>query len=187
MLLLVLVWAYLGAIAYDFGLPEWLRPRLLLRLIAYQLIWPVMALYGTGCDWFTVGSLPPKGVLWFLLFTGLSSIVLQMGRQIRAPQAEQRGVTTFTAKWGRQKAVMVWLGLVWLNTLTTLLAGMYVRFTLPVALVLLLLLTAAVVVAWRFLARPLPAWSKRFEQVAAVAILLLYPCLGPVALVWQIR
>ncbi len=182
LLLLGLVWGYFGLMTREFFVRDWLKARPLLYLISHALITPLIALYATGCDWLAVGVAPPTGLIWFLLVSLFSGIAFEIGRKIRAPKDEEPGVETYTARWGRQKAVMFWLSSLWFSTLAGLLAGMYIRFTVPVALLLMLMLTVAVIVAWQFLIRPVTAWAKRFEQISGLWMLLLYLALGPAAL-----
>lgn len=173
-----LVWSYMSLMAKEFFVPDWLKKHSLVYLLSHGLILPLIAFYATACDWLIIEGAMAPGTLWFLLVSFLGGITLELGRKIRAPKDEERGVETYTVLWGRQKAVMAWLCAIWLLTVSTLIAAMHIRFTVPIALLLLLLLTASVVVAWRFLSRPTRTWAKWFEPLSGVWNLLVYAGIG---------
>ena len=184
-LILFLVWSYLFFMSQNFFVPSGFTINPLLYRAAHTLIMPLMGLYATACDWFIVDYSPPKGLLWFLLVSFFGGMAIEIGRKIRAPKDEIRGLETYTTLWGRKNAVMAWLGITWLTTLTTLLAGMYIEFTVPVALLLLVLLTYAVIVAWQFLSYPVRQWARRFELVSGSWIIIAYLILGIIPLLLQ--
>ncbi|MBD2459434.1 UbiA family prenyltransferase [Oscillatoria sp. FACHB-1407] len=182
-LMLALVWGYMTLMTYEFFVPGWLKSHPPIYLISHMVIMPLIALYATACDWINGSWFAPPGVLWFLVVSFLGGIMLEIGRKIRAPKDEEKGVETYTALWGRQKAVMIWLGILWLLTLSTVIAAMHVRFTIPVILLMLLLLTIAVFVAWRFMVRPTTQSAKWVEQVSGVWSLVVYLSLGLLPLI----
>jgi hypothetical protein len=51
----------------------------------------------------------PTGLLWLAASATAAGIMLELGRKIRAPEDEEPGVETYTAAWGRERAVAVWL------------------------------------------------------------------------------
>jgi 4-hydroxybenzoate polyprenyltransferase len=110
------------------------------------------------------------------------SLTIEIGRKIRAPQDEETGVETYTVLWGKQRAVIVWLTVVWLLALCALGAATQINFVVPTAFVLLLLLPGSVLVAWRFLAHPVTAWAKWFETLSGIWTLLVYLSVGIVPL-----
>jgi 4-hydroxybenzoate polyprenyltransferase len=154
-LLLALVWGYMVLMTYEFFVPTWLKAHPPIYLLSHMVIMPLIGLYATACDWINVGWFAPPGVAWFMVVSFLGGMVLEIGRKIRAPKDEEKGVETYTALWGRQKAVMIWLGVLWL-----------------------LLLTLAVLVAWQFITRPTTQTAKWIEQVSGVWLLGVYLSLG---------
>jgi 4-hydroxybenzoate polyprenyltransferase len=180
---LLLVWSYMVLMSREFFVPTLLKARPLLYTLSHMVIMPLIALYATACDWLKVGWFPPQGILWYIFVSFFGGMAIEIGRKIRAPKDEERGVETYTALWGRQKAVMVWLSALWLMTLSAMLAAMHIQFTVPVILIVLLLLTASVLVAWRFVMRPITAWAKRIELLSGIWTLLLYFSLGLLPLI----
>jgi UbiA prenyltransferase family len=178
LLLLAIVWGYLGLMTKEFFAPNWLKSRPVVYMLSHMVIMPLMALYATGCDWLAAGASPQSGLGWFLAASFLNGMVIEIGRKIRAPKDEERGVETYSARWGVQTAVRAWLGVVWLSTLSAWLAAAHIQFSLFAYLLLLLLLTGVVFVAWRFYVKPTSAGSKRIELVSGVWTLGVYLTLG---------
>ncbi|WP_199333529.1 UbiA family prenyltransferase [Oculatella sp. FACHB-28] len=176
--LLLLVWGYLGLMTKEFFVPAWLKGHPVVYMLSHMVIMPLIALSATACDWLSAGVAPSQGVVWFSVVSYLIGLVLEIGRKIRAPKDEERGVETYSALWGRQNAVRAWLGAIWLTTLASLLAALYIRFAPLFTIVLLLLLTAAVFVAWRFWYHPVRQWATRIDLVSGVWALTIYLCLG---------
>jgi 4-hydroxybenzoate polyprenyltransferase len=178
LLLLAIVWLYLGLVVKDFFVATWLKAHPLLYLLSHTVILPLIALYATGCDWLAARSPLPTGLGWFLAVSFFNGMVIEIGRKIRVPKDEERGVETYSRLWGRQGAIMAWLGAIWFSTLSTLLAAAYIQFTAPLLLPLLLLLTSVVWVAWRFMTHPVTRWAARLELVSNVWTLGIYLSLG---------
>jgi hypothetical protein len=115
-LLLLLTWAYLALMCKQSFVAEWLRARPIVYLWSHMLIMPLVDLFATECDW-TVsvggktgapGSL--AGLSLFLAASFFNGIVIELGRKIRSPVDEERGVRTYTVLWGPRRAVTAWLG-----------------------------------------------------------------------------
>jgi 4-hydroxybenzoate polyprenyltransferase len=175
---LAIVWLYLGLMSREFFAPTWLKAHPPIYLLSHMVIMPLITLYATGCDWVAAGVAPSPGLGWLLAVSFWNGVAIEVGRKIRAASDEEPGVETYTALWGRQKAVAAWLTAIWLAALTTLLAAEQIDFIVPIALLLVLLLTAVLIVAWRFLARPVTQNAKRFEWISGLWTLLVYLDLG---------
>ncbi|NJN56992.1 MAG: UbiA family prenyltransferase [Leptolyngbyaceae cyanobacterium SL_5_9] len=178
--LLLLVWGYLGLMTKEFFVPAWLKAHAIVYMLSHMVIMPLIAFSATACDWLSAGIAPPRGVVWFAIVSYFVGLVIEIGRKIRAPKDEERGVETYSALWGRHNAVRAWLGAIWMTTLTSLLAALYIRFAPLFTLVLLLLLTAAVFVAWRFWYHPVRQWAKWIDLMSGVWALTIYLFLGVV-------
>lgn len=181
--LLALVWGYILLMRQEFFVPQWLKAHPIAYLLSHMVIMPLMALFASACHWIPAGVSPAPELGWFLLVSFLNGVVIEVGRKIRAPQDEETGVETYTVLWGRSGAVLVWLGAMGGMAIATLLAAYPIQALPWTALVLLLLLTAAMVVSWRFLSYPVRAWAKGFELVTGIGTLGVYASLGIVPLV----
>jgi 4-hydroxybenzoate polyprenyltransferase len=140
----------------------------------HALVIPFIQLYVTACDWLTAGAAPPRGLIWFLSVGFFSGIVIEIGRKIRAPEDEERGVETYSALWGRKGAVLAWLAASALTAAAALLAANRVDATVPLAGLLGILLSSEAIVARRFLRRPTTNRARLIERLAALGTLCIY-------------
>jgi 4-hydroxybenzoate polyprenyltransferase len=179
---LLLVWAFLGLMSKEFLIRRWLRAHPIAYLLSHMLILPLIDLYGTACDWRVVGSAPPSGLAWLLGASFCNGIVLEIGRKVRAPQDEETGVETYSALWGRPRAVASWFAVLGVTVTSALLAAARIGFALPSSVAMGALLVGAVVMGVRFLRRSNAGRAKAIELTSGVWTLLMYLCLGPLPL-----
>lgn len=100
---------WLALMTREFFAREWLRRQPALYLVSHMVIMPLLLLYATAVDWLAAGDGMP-GAVWLLLAASYAAgLVLEVGRKIRAPEDERPGVDTYTATWGQQRALTVWL------------------------------------------------------------------------------
>ena len=183
LILLLLTWSYLAAMSHEFGARAWLKAHSLTYLWTHMLIMPLIDFYATGCDWVPAGvGHPPAGLGAFLAVSFCNGVVIEIGRKLRAPEDEEAGVGTYTALWGRTRAVGAW----WLALLATagaaILAAGNIRFRAPVAAVLGVVLLAALAAGIHFLRAPTTRHAKPFEILSGLWTLAMYLDLGAVPL-----
>ena len=182
-MLLLLVWGYLALMSHEFFLRDWLKAHPVTYLWSHMLIMPLIDLYVTACDWLVDGGeagmhAMPQGLIWFLLVSFFNGVVIEIGRKIRAPADEEVGVETYSALWGTRRALAAWLGALGMTAVFALLAAWRIDFLLPVLLILLLFIAAALLSARHFLADMSPGSGKRFELIAGLWTLAMYLSLG---------
>lgn len=102
---LAVVWIYMTLMAREFYAPEWLKARPFTYLWSHMLVVPLIDLYATACDWLPEEAAPPAGLGWFLAASFFNGVVVEIGRKLRAPADEEPGVETYSAVWGRPKAL----------------------------------------------------------------------------------
>jgi hypothetical protein len=189
--LLATTWIYLGLMSKEFFVKRWLKARPILYMVSHMAIMPLVDLYATACDWTPLGNArPPRGLIWFLVVSLFNGMVVEIGRKIRSPQDEEKGVETYSYLWGRGRAVAVWIAMM---TVTAIFAGMAARqiaFQMQAAITLgaWIVLSAALGIA--FLRQQKTAGGKAIETMAGVWSLVLYLSLGiiPLALnAWRSR
>jgi 4-hydroxybenzoate polyprenyltransferase len=183
--LLIATWIYLGLMTKEFFARHWLKARPVVYMVSHMAIMPLVDFYATACDWSTAGNaLPPAGLLWFLLVSFFNGMVVEIGRKIRSPQDEERGVETYSFLWGPKRAVLVWFVLMGYTAAFACLAARQVRSEALVAAILSLVIATAAAVGTLFLLTLKPGAGKRIETMAGVWSLLLYLSLGvlPIAL-----
>lgn len=112
-----MVWALAVAFAYilvmwrEFFISGWLRRHPVAYLVTHMMVMPVIDFYTTGLDWINAGAPMPPGLFMFLLLTFLNGCVIEIGRKIRSPRDEERGVETYSFLWGGRTAAAVWLSI----------------------------------------------------------------------------
>jgi hypothetical protein len=176
--LLGFTWAYLLLMSREFFVGEWLRARPALYLWTHMLIIPIVTLYATACDWTVAGSGIPDGVGVFLMASFFNAIGIEIGRKVRAPADEERGVTTYSAAWGIRWAVCGWMLALSATAALALLAAARITFVTPVAFVVAVSLSIAATIAWRFMRWQGRTDARRIEHMSGVWTLLMYLSLG---------
>jgi 4-hydroxybenzoate polyprenyltransferase len=146
-----------------------------------MFILPLIDLYGTACDWRVANVEPPLALAALLFVSFCNGFILEVGRKIRAPEDEEYGVETYSALWGRGRAVRVWLVALIVTALAAALATFAVET--PWEIVAYALVVAlAIYAGWRFLRRPTPGSGKPLELLSGLWTLVLYLSLGAIPL-----
>jgi hypothetical protein len=174
-------WAYLGLMCKEFFARDWLRAHPATYMWSHMLILPLIDLYGTACDWRVAGVAPPPGLAVLLFVSFGNGFVLEIGRKIRAPADEEYGVETYSALWGRGRAVAVWLAALAASALGAALAGTLIAATWGIA-PFAAVVVAAITLGLRFLRLPTTRRAKGVELVSGLWTLTLYLGLGAIPL-----
>jgi 4-hydroxybenzoate polyprenyltransferase len=180
---LALVWLYLGSMSKEFFAREWLKSRPGAYLWTHMLIMPLIDFYATACDWAINANSPPagrppEGLGWFLGVSLGNGLVIEIGRKLRAPEEEEHGVPTYTALWGRRNAVLAWIGAISLTVVCAMVAAHKIKFHAPTMLLLAVMFCPAVVIAVRFLRRPVRERARWFELMSGAWTIVVYLGLG---------
>ncbi len=162
----------------EFFVPEWLRARPAAYLLSHMVIMPLIFGYVTALDWLVAGGSPSPYLWAFLAVAFLNGIVIEVGRKIRAPEAEREGVDSYTGEWGVRAACTVWLGALAGAAGATWLAAQATGAAAVTAVLLLLLLPAAALPAIGFLRSGSPGWAARLEAAGGMWTLAVYLLLG---------
>jgi 4-hydroxybenzoate polyprenyltransferase len=184
--LLLATWGYLGLMSVEFFARDWLKARPITYLWTHMLIMPLADFYATACDWLAQGATLPNGVFWFLLISFFNGIVIEIGRKLRAPADEERGVETYSVLWGRRIGTLAWLGAMALCAVCALLAAREVGFLPPVATILAVLIGVAAWVGSGYQREPAAGYGKRFELVSGIWTISMYLSVGVIPYaVWR--
>ncbi len=181
--LLVVTWIYFGLMSKEFFARKWLKERPVVYLFSHMAIMPLVDWFATGCDWVPAGESMPAGLFWFLAASFCNGVVIELGRKIRAPEQEERGVETYSFLWGRPVAVTAWLAAMAATLGCALMAAGRIGFVAEVAWVLGGLWVGAAVLGGIFLKTLKGKLAKGIEAVAGIWTLALYLTLGVVPLV----
>ena len=178
--LLGIAWAYLALMSREFFAAAWLRRHPAVYMASHMVIIPLIDLYATACDWLRVTQWPPQGLIWFLLVSYFNGIVVEVGRKTRAPEDEETGVETYSAEWGLQRAVMVWLAALLITALFAWQAARQIGFDGLVTRWLVVLVALCGFSAMRLVRYPAPGGGKAIELASGVWTLLMYLSLGAI-------
>ncbi len=180
---LLVTWAYLGLMCREFFVRDWLKAHPATYMWSHMLILPLIDLYGTACDWRVANVAPPLGLVMLLFVSFCNGFILEVGRKIRAPKDEEFGVETYSALWGRNRAVLVWLVALVVTAVGAALATFQVETPWEIV-VYAALVAAAIAMGLRFLRHPRPGSGKPIELLSGLWTLILYLSLGaaPLAL-----
>lgn len=184
--LLACVWAYLLLMSKEFCVPAWLKRHEVIYMVSHMIIMPLIFLFASACDWFAHGQTrPPRGLVWMMILNFLVGMVLEIGRKVRAPADEERGVATYSLLWGRGVAVFAWMALVTTAAAVTYPVARVIRFT-QVELVFVPVALVALVIGITFLRRCEPGRGRWIDAISGVWALLIYLGLGtlPLGLRW---
>jgi 4-hydroxybenzoate polyprenyltransferase len=179
MLIAVLVvLLYLGLMTKEFFIPVWLKKHPFLYMLTHMFIMPVIDFYATGLDWLNEHQIPSEGLYLFLIISFSNGIVLEMGRKIRARDAEEVGVETYSALIGEKRATVTWISVILLTFAIAVAASILsgsASFGVPL---LVIFLSAALFFAVRFLLRRVQSNARMLEVASGIWTLGMYLILG---------
>ncbi len=179
LVLLLITWAYLALMSVEFFARDWLKVRHITYLWTHMMIMPLVDLFATSCLWLPANVVPDKlGLTFFLIASFFNGIVIEIGRKLRQPEAEEEGVPTYSKLWGLQKASWVWARCVIITATFAILAASHIQFIIPVFCILIPVLGWALWTA----SQSNKTNSKRFEIVSGIWTLVLYLSLGLIPL-----
>jgi 4-hydroxybenzoate polyprenyltransferase len=184
-LLLLIAWAYLALMSKEFFVEAWLRARPITYLWSHMFIMPLIDLFATGCDWTaTPSGRPgsPAGLAFFLGASYFNGVVIEIGRKIRSPMDEERGVRTYSVLWGARRAVGAWLFAMFMTGGLASGAAWWIGTAWWFPVVAGVLLLGAAGVSIRFLKDQAPGAGKRIETASGLWTILLYLSLGIIPL-----
>lgn len=177
---LAIAWAYLTLMSVEFFFPDWLKARPVVYLLTHMGIMPLVDFFGTACEWLPRGSSAPSGLGWFLTASFCNGIVIEIGRKLRQPDAEEEGVETYSRLWGKSGGAAVWLAAMAATLVCAGMAARHIGFVLPVVSALGIALAIALSMMPGYLRGNLQ--GKRIESLTGLWTLTLYLSLGLVPL-----
>jgi len=180
--LLTVTWIYFALMSREFFVREWLKKRPVIYLFSHMAIMPLVDWFATGCDWVHADGQMPQGLFWFLAASFFNGIVIELGRKIRAPNDEERGVETYSFLWGRRIAVLSWLSAMAATLACAGIAAQRIAFTLPLLSTLGACWVAAAALGFLFVRTPQRKTAKGIEALSGVWTLALYLTLGVIPL-----
>lgn len=181
---LVAVWCYMALMTVEFLVPEWIKPRLVTYMWSHMLIMPIIDFFATGCDWALRQGLPPAGLLLFLAVSFFNGILIELGRKTWAPDQERKGVDSYSAYLGLDRALALFTGALLLSYAGTLGVGAQVHFLGEAAVGMTLMLLVGAALLLRFHKERSSAWAKRLELFSGLWVIAGYLIMGVLPL-WK--
>jgi len=180
--MLAWVWAYQLLMSREFFCRDWLKQHPVVYMVSHMLIMPLIFLFASACDWITAGYIrPSQGVLWMLVVNLFVGMVIEVGRKIRVPRDEERGVETYSLLWGQPTALLVWLVVMMASAAAAYPAARSIRFT-QIEFVLIPVIAVSALAAAAFLKGNQSGRGKWIEAISGVWALMIYLGLGALPL-----
>ncbi|MEP3276209.1 MAG: UbiA family prenyltransferase [Stappiaceae bacterium] len=177
LVLLLVVWLWLGLMTVEFFVPVWLKRQPFLYLVSHMAIMPLIDLFVTGAEWLPFGSSPPAGLWIFLCLSFVNGCVLELGRKVWAPENERTGVETYSALMGPVHAVWTWSATCVLAWILLVFLGARLDVLLSLAVPSGIMLCVILVGAARFARESTPARQSQIDTLAGLWVLICY-CLA---------
>lgn len=181
-----LVIIYMLIMAKEFFVCSWLRKHPVAYLISHMMIMPVIDFYTTGLDWNNTETKLPQGLIIFLIVTFLNGIVIEIGRKIRASDAEEVGVETYSYLWGEKRATITWLCILFTTFIFANIACFYAGFGKMTFLFLVIFLFICGYPAIEFLKNRKQRTAAKLETMAGIWTLGMYLSLGGIPMILNI-
>jgi 4-hydroxybenzoate polyprenyltransferase len=173
-------WAYLALMSVEFFCRHWLKKRPVIYLITHMGIMPLVDLFATACHWAPQNNGIPQDLTWFLAASFCNGLVIELGRKLRQPSAEEQGVETYSSLWGKKRAATSWLACLILTLLCAAKAAHIIHFATPLLIAMSALLLLAIFTATRYIKTNMK--GTHLEKIAALWTLTLYLMLGIIPL-----
>jgi len=177
---------YMLLMRVEFFMADWLRDRQVWYILSHMLIIPLVDVLASAADWKLAGTIPPKGLVYFFVVSFLNGLVLEIGRKMRSPSQEEKGVVSYTNLWGIRKAVIIWIALLTLTLWVAISAAIYAGHPqmILVALATTYLLCLSPILL--FLHSPRDRYAKWIEHASGLWTLAMYLLLGGAPLLLNI-
>ncbi len=180
LLLYGIVLSYLLLMGVEFFVPQWLKPRQIIYITSHMVIIPLIDIYASGLDWLLGGAEPHWGLAWFFAVSYMNGIVLEFGRKIRTPEAEEEGVVSYTSLYGTRGGTIAWLVIMLATLGLAIGAGNYAGYGWPAAVIMGGIYLICAIPGFLFLAKPTIKRSKFIEYTSALWTALMYLSLGAI-------
>lgn len=178
LLLLGLVWLWLGLMTVEFFVPEWLKARSILYLISHMAIMPLLDLFVTGVEWLPATGAPAPTLVLFLVLSFVNGCVLEIGRKIWAPGNEREGVDSYSGLWGIPQSILVWMTLTGLSFTLLVATGFATGHPLATALPGFAMLLVALWAGASMHRTPDDKGQKLLDTVSGLWVFVCYTAAG---------
>jgi 4-hydroxybenzoate polyprenyltransferase len=182
-ILLLLIWLWLGLMTAEFFVPVWLKSKPVLYMISHMAIMPLLDLFVTGAEWLPASGSPQPALFLFLALSFLNGCVLEIGRKIWAIESERDGVETYSALWGIERSVMIWLAILSGAFVTLCGVGFATGHMLATIIPCIIMLAICLYGGWSMRSDPTLKRQKWMDTISGLWVFVCYVSAGfaPVA------
>ncbi len=177
---------YLSLMGKEFFIADWLKKHQFWYITSHMFIIPLIDIYASGLDWLIEGTDAPKGLLFFFAVSYMNGIVLEIGRKIRTPEKEATGVLTYTSMLGANKAVILWIGVLFITLCLGIAASHYAGYGATALWVLGSIFFICMIPALLFLKNKTEKLSKALELSSALWTISMYLSLGGIPMIQKL-
>lgn len=178
LILLALVWLWMGLMTVEFFVPTWLKARPVFYMVSHMAIMPLLDLFVTGAEWLRAEAGPAPWLALFLLLSFANGCVLEIGRKIWSPGNERDGVDTYSSAWGLPRAISVWIVITGVSFLLLLGVGFATGHPLATGLPGLAMLIVAWWAAFSMRSTPNDTYQARLEIMSGLWVFVCYAAAG---------
>ena len=178
LLLLAMVYGYLFFMSNEFFVKKWLKQNQFWYVTSHMLIIPLVDVFASGFDWLLDKATVPVGLAFFFAVSFMNGIVLEIGRKIKAPEQEEKGVLSYTFQLGTKHAVVFWIFILFLTLLLAAAASYYAGHSAGAYLALIAVFLVCSFPAFLFLNKQTARYGKLIEYSSALWTFAMYLILG---------
>jgi 4-hydroxybenzoate polyprenyltransferase len=184
--ILLVVWVYLTLMSREFGIKKWLKAHPITYMWSHMVIMPMVDFYATASDWIQFGS-PSNSLYWFVLLSFFNGINLEIGRKIRSPEDEEKGVDTYSFLWGIKKSTLAWFSMMGLTGICGIFASLHLPkpFTAIISAYVIIYALVSLFCILKFYKNHTKGKGKVFEMLSGLFTLGIYLLLGLIPLFYH--
>ncbi len=181
-----IVMLFLGLMTQEFFVRNWLKQHLVWYMVSHMLIIPLVDVFASGFDWLLEGATAPVGLLFFFITSYCNGVVLEIGRKIKPPEAEEPGVQSYTHVLGTRRAVYIWQFMLLITGICAALAAGYAGHGIWEFLVLTFLFILCLIPSLLFLQKHSRTYAKWIEYASALWTMGMYLTLGGIPMLFNL-
>jgi 4-hydroxybenzoate polyprenyltransferase len=186
LILYFVVIAYLLLMGKEFFISDWLKRNQFFYVLSHMFIIPLVDIYASGLDWFLNNTSAPMGLLFFFMVSYMNGVVLEIGRKIKAPEAEAEGVLSYSYMLGTVKATYLWLAVLFGTLILSIASAHYAGYGLTAFYFLATAFLLCAIPAFIFLKNKSKKASKAIEISSAIWTIAMYLILGGIPMIQKL-
>lgn len=177
---------YMSIMGKEFFVAEWLKKHQFWYVVSHMLIIPFVDVFASGFDWYINEREAPVGLLYFFAVSFMNGIVLEVGRKMRAPSQEKKGVLTYSGLLGVNKSSLLWAAVISVTAVLAMTACAYAHYNFIAYIVLAIALSVSLVICFAYAQSPTEKMAKAMELTSGIWTIVMYLTMGGVPMLLQL-